>query len=65
LFFELKKDCLDDVQGALDSGMKAILVKTGKYQKNDEQKLSNPPQYIADDFPAAVDYILKQFVNKI
>ena len=34
-----KKDAIDDVQGAQNAGMNAILVRTGKYRQHDEEKI--------------------------
>ncbi|KAK7489932.1 hypothetical protein BaRGS_00018797 [Batillaria attramentaria] len=51
-------DARDDIGGAQNSGMKGILVKTGKYRGGDEKKIDPPPQHVADDFSAAVDFIL-------
>ena len=35
-------DIYGDIEGALNSGMDAVLVKTGKYKKDDEHKLKQP-----------------------
>lgn len=51
-------DARDDIGGAQNSGMKGILVKTGKYREGDEKKIDPTPHHIAGDFSAAVDYIL-------
>ena len=42
------KDINDDIFGAMDVGMKGILVKTGKYIENIETKYTNQPTHIAD-----------------
>uniref|UniRef100_A0AC34RFG3 Phospholysine phosphohistidine inorganic pyrophosphate phosphatase n=1 Tax=Panagrolaimus sp. JU765 TaxID=591449 RepID=A0AC34RFG3_9BILA len=34
-------DVQDDINGSLALGFKAILVKTGKYCSNDEEKVNN------------------------
>ena len=52
----------DDVQGALNAGMHGILVKTGKYRQNDENKIDNPT-YVAENFADAVDFIVQNFTN--
>ena len=44
--------------GAINVGMKGILVKTGKYRPNDESKIS-APMHVVDDFSQAVELILK------
>ncbi|NRB77710.1 MAG: HAD hydrolase-like protein, partial [Saccharospirillaceae bacterium] len=33
-------DIYGDIEGALNSGMDAVLVKTGKYKKDDEHRLN-------------------------
>ncbi|XP_046401465.1 haloacid dehalogenase-like hydrolase domain-containing protein 2 [Ischnura elegans] len=50
-----------DVGGALDAGLLGILVKTGKYREGDEKRLESSldPSCVVNDFPAAVDFILK------
>ncbi|XP_003744562.1 haloacid dehalogenase-like hydrolase domain-containing protein 2 [Galendromus occidentalis] len=50
-------DIMDDIQGALDFGMGAILVRTGKYLAGDELK-SHPTAHVAN-FNAAVDFIVE------
>lgn len=52
---------MDDIEGAQNSGMTGILVKTGKYRPFDEKKLSKPPVLVADNFAKAVDFILSHF----
>ncbi|XP_076438698.1 haloacid dehalogenase-like hydrolase domain-containing protein 2 [Babylonia areolata] len=51
-------DARDDVAGAQNCGMKGILVRTGKYRQGDESSITPPAFHVANDFPAAVDYIL-------
>lgn len=51
-------DVESDVAGAMLTGMKGILVKTGKYQTGDETAASPAPDFVADDLAAAVDWIL-------
>ena len=55
------KDSEDDIMGALNSGMNAILVKTGKYRSNDENKIEKKPLFVANDFSDAVEYILNNY----
>lgn len=55
------KDVIDDVEGAMNAGMMAILVRTGKYRQNDESKIKNPT-YVAENFENAVEFILKNFI---
>jgi len=50
-------DAVDDVQGAMDVGMKAILVRTGKYREGDEARFRTPPLAIVDDVAAAVAFL--------
>lgn len=52
------QDILDDVEGALRAGLKAILVRTGKFRPEDENRSSIAPTAVCDNFSAAVDYIL-------
>ncbi|XP_064628671.1 haloacid dehalogenase-like hydrolase domain-containing protein 2 isoform X2 [Lineus longissimus] len=52
-------DARDDVVGAMEAGMKGILVKTGKYREGDECRFAVPPVTTCKDFPTAVDFILK------
>ena len=56
-----EKDANDDIGGAHDSGMAGILVRTGKYRENDEEKLKEKPLFVADNFASAVDFILKNY----
>ena len=51
----------DDVAGAMSAGMKAILVRTGKYRDGDEATISPPPNFVCDDFDSAVELILDNF----
>ncbi|MDP5237986.1 TIGR01458 family HAD-type hydrolase [Uliginosibacterium sp. 31-16] len=51
-------DLRDDVQGAQAAGIRAILVRTGKYRPQDETAPGERPALIADDFAAAVSAIL-------
>ncbi|GAB6031873.1 Haloacid dehalogenase-like hydrolase domain-containing protein 2 [Chamberlinius hualienensis] len=54
-------DARDDIQGAQRAGLMGILVKTGKYREGDELKYQPPPNYVMDDFPAAVQHIISTF----
>ena len=47
-----------DVNGALNSGLNAILVQTGKYQKGDEERLINNNAATLTDFNDATDWII-------
>nr|XP_033790770.1 haloacid dehalogenase-like hydrolase domain-containing protein 2 [Geotrypetes seraphini]XP_033790777.1 haloacid dehalogenase-like hydrolase domain-containing protein 2 [Geotrypetes seraphini] len=55
-------DCRDDVGGAQNTGMRGILVKTGKYRAGDEDKISPAPYLTCDSFPHAVDHILQNLL---
>ncbi|XP_039615600.1 haloacid dehalogenase-like hydrolase domain-containing protein 2 [Polypterus senegalus] len=54
-------DARDDVGGAQAAGMQGILVKTGKYRQGDEGKINPGPYVTCENFPQAVDHILKNF----
>ena len=47
--------------GAQNCGMNAILVKTGKYRDDDENKIEKKPLFVANNFANAVEYILNNF----
>jgi HAD superfamily hydrolase (TIGR01458 family) len=51
-------DVHDDVCGAVDAGLRGILVRTGKYRENDERHLIPSSATVADDLAAAVEQIL-------
>jgi len=52
-------DAEADVAGALDAGLgMALLVRTGKYRKGDEERFSPPPTATVADLPAAAEWIL-------
>ena len=51
-------DVHDDVCGAVEAGLRGILVRTGKYRAGDERKLSSPGATVADNLGAAVEIIL-------
>lgn len=48
----------DDVEGALQAGLKAILVRTGKFRPGDETRSIIVPTAICENFSDAVEYIL-------
>jgi len=48
-----------DVIGALDAGLPAILVRTGKFRPGDEQKVEGRAP-VLEDISAAVDWILQR-----
>jgi len=50
-------DVRDDVCGAVEAGLRGILVRTGKYREGDEKQLTTPAATVADDLSAAVDQI--------
>lgn len=47
-----------DVCGALAAGLRAVLVRTGKYRHGDERKVEPLGGRVFDDLDAVVDYIL-------
>lgn len=49
------KDPIDDVKGAMDAGMHAILVKTGKYRP----EVAAQPTFLAENFSEAVDWLIE------
>uniref|UniRef100_A0A674GXE7 Haloacid dehalogenase-like hydrolase domain-containing protein 2 n=4 Tax=Passeriformes TaxID=9126 RepID=A0A674GXE7_TAEGU len=55
-------DCRDDVGGAQQAGMRGILVRTGKYRPADEDKINPGPYLTCENFPEAVEHILKQML---
>lgn len=54
-------DVKDDVEGALRAGMKAILVRSGKYRSGDEASSSIEPTAVCDNFAAAVEFITEKY----
>lgn len=50
-------DAQSDIGGAMDIGMQAILVRTGKYRAGDEDGLSRPPLGVDDSIVEAVERI--------
>ena len=55
------QDVRDDVAGALNAGMMAILVRTGKYRHGDEHSIQPPPSHVCDDFASAVELLLDNY----
>lgn len=53
-------DVQADVLGAMDAGLQAILVRTGKYQQQDEAIISGTRALCLDDFPAVVQWLSGQ-----
>jgi len=51
-------DAESDVAGALNAGLKAVLVRTGKYRPGQENALTRRPTYVADDLAGAVAWLL-------
>ncbi|VIO99440.1 haloacid dehalogenase-like hydrolase domain containing 2, putative [Brugia malayi] len=56
-------DVRDDVLGAINAGMHAILVKTGKYCKGDELQIPEASRNCVESFVEAVDLIEKNLVK--
>uniref|UniRef100_A0A8B9ZZK1 Uncharacterized protein n=1 Tax=Anas zonorhyncha TaxID=75864 RepID=A0A8B9ZZK1_9AVES len=54
----LSQDCRDDDSGAQNTGMCGILVRTGKYQPGDEDKINPAPYLTCESFPEIVEHIL-------
>lgn len=52
-------DLEGDVGGAQNAGLRGVLVRTGKYRPEDENREEISPDAIVDNFPALVD----QFLN--
>lgn len=48
-------DVLSDVNGALKAGLKAALVRTGKYRPGDERRICAPGACVCNDLLEAVD----------
>ncbi|CAH1119723.1 unnamed protein product [Phaedon cochleariae] len=51
-------DVTDDIQGAMNAGLKGYLVQTGKYKPGDEDKISPLPTAVLPSFAEAVEKIL-------
>ena len=49
-----------DVNGAVDAGLIAILVQTGKYRQDDDNRLNQKDTPVVKDFTAAVEWIIGQ-----
>jgi ribonucleotide monophosphatase NagD (HAD superfamily) len=47
-----------DVCGALAAGLRAVLVRTGKYRPGDETRVEPTGGRVFNDLDAVVDYIL-------
>lgn len=56
-------DVRDDIHGAMNAGLKGILVKTGKYRTGDESSIEPKPSFVADNFAHAVDYIMDNWLR--
>ncbi|HEY5715780.1 MAG TPA: HAD hydrolase-like protein, partial [Psychromonas sp.] len=56
-------DIYGDVEGAINAGLNACLVRTGKYQRGDENKLSKS-HITCDSIVEAVDYALTKQDHK-
>lgn len=55
------QDPTDDIQGAMQIGMKGILVRTGKFRS--DVVVNPPPTVTVDNFAAAVDWLFdKDFI---
>lgn len=52
-------DVLSDVNGALKAGMKAALVRTGKYRPGDEQQIGAPGACVCADLLEAVENLVQ------
>jgi len=48
-----------DVNGAIDAGLKAILVKTGKYRTGDENSINAELSLCVQDFNHAIDWVIE------
>ena len=51
-------DAEADVEGAISSGLKGILVRTGKYRPGDESKLGSGSDHVAENLNEAAQWIL-------
>ncbi|HKZ18146.1 MAG TPA: TIGR01458 family HAD-type hydrolase [Geobacteraceae bacterium] len=51
-------DAISDAGGALEAGLSAILVQTGKYRPGDEEKIGHPGVMVEKDVGAALERIL-------
>ncbi|KAI6187018.1 Valyl-tRNA synthetase [Aphelenchoides besseyi] len=57
-------DVKDDVLGAIRSKMNAILVKTGKYRKDDELQIPENKRVFVDNFADAVDFLIQKLEHQ-
>lgn len=53
-------DLHDDVGAARAAGIRAVLVRTGKFRAGDDADPNVPPDLVADDFAAAVAHLLAE-----
>lgn len=61
LYFFRCQDANDDIAGALNIGMKGILVRTGKYLSGIESTMEpHQPNITLDNFSAAIEYLIEQ-----
>eukprot|EP00449_Zooxanthella_nutricula_P057933 CAMPEP_0198583226 /NCGR_PEP_ID=MMETSP1462-20131121/126492_1 /TAXON_ID=1333877 /ORGANISM="Brandtodinium nutriculum, Strain RCC3387" /LENGTH=244 /DNA_ID=CAMNT_0044314637 /DNA_START=140 /DNA_END=874 /DNA_ORIENTATION=+ len=58
-------DWKDDMLGAMDAGMQAILLRTGKYRPRDEEKLPRPPLYVANDISDALGFLRREGLLRV
>lgn len=61
MFYIFYQDVTDDIKGALDAGLKGILVQTGKYKTGDESKITPAPTFVVPSFVEAVKKVLEGF----
>jgi len=52
-------DVESDIQGALDAGLQACLVKTGKYRSGDEDRIRADGFFMAEDINQAIDQLIR------
>jgi len=52
-------DIVGDVQGAIDAGLRGVLVRTGKFRPSDENHPVVKPSGIVDNLAQAVELILQ------
>ncbi|XP_071787981.1 haloacid dehalogenase-like hydrolase domain-containing protein 2 [Asterias amurensis] len=55
-------DARDDVQGAIQAGLKGILVNTGKYRPGDEDNIQPRAYAVCSSFPEAVEHIMSNML---
>ncbi|KAH7641896.1 haloacid dehalogenase-like hydrolase domain-containing protein 2 [Dermatophagoides farinae] len=56
-------DVRDDIAGAMALGMQGILVRTGKYRPDDENKINPSPTLTVATFAEAIETILSDLCN--